>query len=398
MKRWAIVLGALSSVGCTGSSLGDAPFSPGVNGDDETSTRGLGETDTIGVSGQGLDTAATTSVDTASAMDATSDASGAPSCEDACYANATCVDDECVCDQGFEAAGLGCVDIDGCQGSPCFSGVPCFDAVAPEVGHTCGDCPGGYVGNGEECVEEDGCASDPCFAGVPCTDNPPPSLGFTCGDCPTGYQGDGEICTDSDGCLGGPCFAGVSCTDIPAPGDGFECGAPPNGLYGDGITCTDAQLFTIANQSVSSTQGPYFRGNGYVADANGTLVDFEVYLGRSAACNVDFYVYTAGAPDGALSLLWNDTVNAGAGTSYVESGPINVDITSGQYYVLGVGWNCSATYYYAQGGWAGFDGGVGTFANSRWDNAYPGISGAYIPPNTGTGGTAYLHRVLWAGP
>ncbi|KAK3262204.1 hypothetical protein CYMTET_28925, partial [Cymbomonas tetramitiformis] len=38
-----------------------------------------------------------------------------------------------------------------CLGSPCFPGVECTDAVAPEQGFSCSECPEGYEGDGETC-------------------------------------------------------------------------------------------------------------------------------------------------------------------------------------------------------------------------------------------------------
>jgi len=152
-----------------------------------------------------------------------------------------------------------------------------------------------------------------------------------------------------------------------------------------------------ARASSSSNQGPYFRANGYVADADGTLVEFEHYLNPGGACNLDFYVFESGAPGGALTQVWRTTVAAGAGAGYQSSGPIDLPITNGMYYALGVGWNCSLTYYWSNGGaWAGFDAGIGIYNNNRWDNGYPGASDMYVPPNTGGGTTAYPQRVTFA--
>jgi hypothetical protein len=189
------------------------------------------------------------------------------------------------------------------------------------------------------------------------------------------------------------------CTDTPAPGTGFSCGACPPGLFGDGISCLAATQYTLGDMSNSGTLGPYFRANGYMATSNGTLAQFDVYLGLAGGCNLDFYVYSSPVAGGALTQLWRTTVAAGAGTSYRSSGPIDLPITAGTYYALGVGWNCAATYYWNNAGtYTGFDAGVGNFTNSRWDNAYPGPSDFYVPPNTGTGTTTYAHHVYFSGP
>lgn len=316
-----------------------------------------------------------------------------------CDPNATCENDICVCGPGYEGDGLTCTDIDGCDNEDCFGGVDCMDVPAPGEGYECGDCPPGYEGDGINCTDEDGCAGAPCFMGVPCTDLPPPMSGFECGLCPVGYEGDGQMCTDIDGCASSPCYMGVQCTDVPAPDFGFECADCPPDLFGDGINCSTGQLFSIGDQSSSGTLGPYFRGHGYDADADGAVVSFDVYLGRSAPCDVDFYIYEAAAQGSPLTQLWRTTVNAPVGTDYVSSGPANIPVVNGNYYVLGAGWNCAATYYWNNAGtYQNHDTGVGIFAVSHWDNSYPGPSDVYVPPNTGSGATAYDHQVLWAGP
>lgn len=314
-----------------------------------------------------------------------------------CDANATCEVDTCVCGAGFEGDGETCTDIDGCADGPCFDGVICTDVAAPDEGYTCDACPTGYEGDGEVCTDIDGCVDNPCFDGVVCDDVPAPGEGYSCGACPAGFEGDGESCADIDGCAGSPCYPGVSCDDVPAPGDGFDCGDCPVGTYGDGIDCVTATVFEVGGLGSSSVLGPYFRANGFVADGDGTLVEFEQYLGLAGACNLDFYVFEAPTPGGALTQVWRDTVVAPAGTAYFNSGPMAVPIVNGNYYALGVGWNCTATYYWQSGGaWAGFDAGVGLFENNRWDNAYPGPSDFYTPPNTGTSSTTYPQRIFFA--
>ena len=227
----------------------------------------------------------------------------------------------------------------------------------------------GEEGPGETGESNDGTGSDtdPGDASGE-TSEGPPCGGLTCdfnatceGDacvCGPGYEGDGETCTDIDGCAGDPCFAGAECMDEPAPGEG--------------------------------------RANGYVANGNGTLVEFEQYLGNATGCSLDFYVFSAAAPGGALTQLWRNTV-PGAGTGFQSSGPMNIPIVNGTYYALGVGWNCTLTYYWNNSGaYSGFDAGVGLFNNSRWDNSYPGPSDFYAPPNTGGGTTTYRQRIYYA--
>ena len=391
-------LGAATALGLAAAcSVGDVPETTSLGPPTLTSANPTGDGD-----GDGSDGTGPSATDGGSGTGMVDDSGGSdtvgPPCGDAtCDANATCEGGTCVCEPGYEGDGIRCADIDGCAANPCPPGVECTDVPAPGEGHACGGCPPGTESSGADCIDIDGCAEGPCAPGVECTDVPAPSVGFTCGDCPTGTEGDGIRCADIDGCAAAPCFAGVTCTDVPAPGEGFSCGACPAGTFGDGIDCLAPQQYELGDQSNSGNLGPYFRANGYVANADGFLGSFEVYMNAGGACSLDFYVFEAASPGGALTQVWRNTV-AGVGLGFQASGPIGLPITSGMYYALGVGWNCTATYYWnSNGAYTNFDAGIGLFTNTRWDNAYPGPSDLYVPPNIGPSGTTtYRHRVYYA--
>lgn len=215
---------------------------------------------------------------------------------------------------------------------------------------------------------------------------------FIIGDCVTPLP----PVPDEDGCLGDPCFPGVTCEDVPAPGEGFTCGDCPEGTAGDGVECLPVATTEIGGLTNSADLGPYFRGNVYNADADGWLDSFEVYLDIPSACDLDFYVYESDGATTGLSSVWQGTVSGQSGTGYHSSGPIDLRVNGGSFYTLGVAWNCSATYYWDNGGWTNEDGGIGTMSATRWDNAYPGSSEGYVAPNNGSALTAYPQRVHFA--
>ena len=53
--------------------------------------------------------------------------------------------------------------MNGCAEIECFSGVECFDVLAPGVGAMCGPCSNGFTGDGEKCSginkDEQGCST-----------------------------------------------------------------------------------------------------------------------------------------------------------------------------------------------------------------------------------------------
>ncbi len=270
--------------------------------------------------------------------------------------------------------------------------------------------------------------------------DPPPRSSLTDGDCDDAndaahpgatevwYNGVDEDCdgandydADGDG-YESDAHGGTDCDDEDATvypmdyypdddGDGFgdEYAAatstcePPSGYVTDNTDCDDANpavhlcqvSWEIASSASSQATGSSgFRGNSYAADADDTLVSFEQYLALSSSCDLDFYVLEQ--VSGVWSVAWYDQITAPAGTGYVSSGDIDLAVTMGNNYMLGVGFTCSTTYYWESGSWSGTDTGIGTFRNPHFATSYSGYSATYYPPNTGASTQAYTQIVTMA--
>ncbi|KAJ8890121.1 hypothetical protein PR048_009628 [Dryococelus australis] len=174
-----------------------------------------------------------------------------------CVNNAECVDNQCFCQNGFEARGAMCADIDECVAQPCGPHATCSNTPG---GYHC-ECEAGYVGapprmkckapcedvkcgphafckpNEQEayCICEDGWTFNPsdiaagcldidecdkvngpagrCGSNALCTNTPG---GFDC-KCSAGYSGNPfKQCLDIDECSQpGACGAGALCRNIP---------------------------------------------------------------------------------------------------------------------------------------------------------------------------------------
>jgi len=257
----------------------------------------------------------------------------------------------------------------------------------------CGNCGNNQVDGAEACddvwLEGENCVSQGFESGdIACMRD---CSGFDtagCGVCGNDIVDGAEVCDGNDlgivmncvmfGFAGGTLACQPSCTAY----DIWGCGV---------------EQFDVSAPTVSGTAVTRFRGNGYQADSDGVLVDFSMHLGLAMPCDLDFYVYEAPVYGGPYTQVARTTVAAPAGTDYYSAGLPLVPVTTGNYYVLGVGWSCSVTSYWnSSGTYAGADGGIGLFNVSHWDNAYAGPSDMYIPPNVGSPNTVYAQRVFFA--
>lgn len=273
--------------------------------------------------------------------------------------------------EGFDSGTLACLE----------------DCTAFDVSG-CGECGNNQVDGAETCddlwLQGEDCFSQGFDSGtlacnVDCLDYDTSGCGLCGNDVIDGT----EVC---DGVDLGP----MTCMGLGFAGGMLGCdGDCSLDLFGCGVMQYDVSA-PVVNGSASDR----FRGNGYAADGDGVLVEFEVYLDLPAACDLDFYVFEAPAFGGPYTQVQRNTVNAGPGLAYYAAGIPLVPITAGMDYILGVGWNCSATYFWtSDGSFAGTEGGIGLFNENHWDNAYPGASDMYVPPNTGGPNTVYVQRV-----
>ncbi|MCX4248052.1 hypothetical protein [Paraliomyxa miuraensis] len=422
--RWTLI--SLTSLGLLVPGCGDdtspiIPMSPMAT--DSSTTAGettVGDPDSTG------DTADSTSGETAAVDSSGSTGPGFECGDDVVEGDEVCdgteLGEETCLTQGFDGGDLACLadcsgyDTRGCLLAVCGDGIAvgselcdgrdtaestcetegfdngallCMEDCASFDTSGCGICGNNQVDGAEACdgvwlqgqdCFTQGFDSGTIACGVDC-------LAYDtsgCGLCGNGITDGEEVCDGAD-------VGGVTCNSL-----GFAAMGNPTCLTAcdavDVYTCGVMQ-YDVSTPISSAGSINRFRGNGYVADGNGVLVDFSMYLNLPAACNVDFYVFESTMPTGApLTQVARSTVNAGPGTDYVMAGIPLVPITTGMYYVLGAGTSCNALFYWEIS--VGTDVGVGIANNNRWDNAYPGPSDMYVPPNTGTN-NIYVQQVFF---
>lgn len=175
-------------------------------------------------------------------------------------------------------------------------------------GFQCAPCPDGYTGDGVRCDDVDECQFSPCFPGVPCVNTAP---GFRCGQCPLGYTGpeingvgvsyaktNKQVCEDIDECLGPPenggCTANSHCYNTIGS---FRCGECKTGFTGDQVRgchgsrlCPNgqpnpcdinAECVVQRDGSISCVCGVGWAGNGYVC---GKDTDIDAYPDSMLQC------------------------------------------------------------------------------------------------------------------
>lgn len=334
------------------------------------------------------------------------------------------VGEETCLSQGFDEGELGCLpdctgyDTRACLTAVCGDGVavgkePCdgpdtADATCVTEGYDsgtlvctkdcagfdtsgCGACGNNQVDGGEPCdgvwLQGQTCVTQGYDSGtIACMADCSGYDVLGCGTCGNAIVDGDELCDGMD-------LGTTDCTTFGFSGGTLVCldGCSTFDVYGCGVQQYDVSAPTTSQAAINR-----FRGNGYLADADGVLVDFSMYLGLVAPCDVDFYVYEAAMAGGPYTQIARTTVNAAIGVDYYAAGLPLVPVTAGRYYILGAGWTCSVTAYWnSSGAYTGADGGIGTFNINHFDNAYAGPSDVFVPAGNGSTSLAYAQRVFF---
>ena len=117
----------------------------------------------------------------------------------------------------------------------------------------------------------------------------------------------------------------MSADEQDGDGDGFStCDGDPDDSDPSALPYNPWSIGGTTSEWGSSN---YFRGNMFTATEDTMLGWFEVYLGLSDTCELDFYVHS---DTDERSLLWSGIITAGPGVGYYTSPEIGLAITAAE--------------------------------------------------------------------
>ena len=106
-----------------------------------------------------------------------------------------------------------------------------------------------------------------------------------------------------------------------------------------------SEASTFYNSNTSS----YFKGMYVLASQNAVVTDFKIHLqSPSGAIDVPFAVYEGSAESGSFTRVYRSVISVGANGYYGPTG-MNLQITSGKYYLFGFYMPAGTGFYYTSG-------------------------------------------------
>lgn len=111
-----------------------------------------------------------------------------------------------------------------------------------------------------------------------------------------------------------------------------------------------AAIDIVGNTSNSATGTALAKGNVYRVDTSTTLLQQEFRLNFTTSQTLIFSVYASPVEFGTFTQIQTNSVAVtGTGLDWYSSGPINVPLTVGNFYLTSVSWSGTLTYFFGTG-------------------------------------------------
>ncbi|MBU1652102.1 T9SS type A sorting domain-containing protein [bacterium] len=93
------------------------------------------------------------------------------------------------------------------------------------------------------------------------------------------------------------------------------------------------------------TGGERLRGNIFAVDSTVNLVSHKMFLDIPTSTSIYFVIYESTVQTGPYNIFHQVEITSGTGQSWYSSGPIDVTLLAGNYYLIAACWQGSVTYY-----------------------------------------------------
>ena len=162
------------------------------------------------------------------------------------------------------------------------------------------------------------------------------------------------------------------------------------GPLGDGIVSTVHESGTVSGGGFSG--GTRYRGDIYLVSDAAIVTEVQMYLDPTAQEQIEWGYYTSSTLTGTYTLQGSVTTTASAGPGWKSTGPIDVEVTPGDYVAFIAQWDGTVEYWNSSESLPTTLPGFGTI-----ERGISGGTGSTLPTSTGfssSSAVAYAQRVM----
>jgi hypothetical protein len=102
-----------------------------------------------------------------------------------------------------------------------------------------------------------------------------------------------------------------------------------------------AASFIVGNPTPSQQAAGVFHGNVYAATAESVLTRIEVHADSAGPCGAALFLHSGPSATGPWTPVWSAARSPGTGAGFLDSGPLQLGVLAGTYYLVGLGMDCT---------------------------------------------------------
>jgi hypothetical protein len=114
---------------------------------------------------------------------------------------------------------------------------------------------------------------------------------------------------------------------------------------------SDGRIVDVVGGTSNSGSGDgRAKGNAYRVDVDTRLDEAEFWLNFTGTQTLAYYVFESPVEFGTYTEIYRDTEYVtGTGAAWYSTGPVDVSLDAGRYYIIAVSWDGYMVYYYNVG-------------------------------------------------